>query len=247
MLQKTTGGVFLGRARIARKYANGSGRFISVDFQGLKNDLVYVLWGGILQNPFPGRAKLYEGDMFWQELDDKAENPKLYCLKTYEAAKASTAKTLTLVRDGYHHIPFPGDTLMVEPEEIGGAGTVANVTQVTATTDTDGNKVWELTLDTALTVAKGDILVEGVVGEKGGEMLVKDINCFAPNDYDFVFEPVADPDDVENYDDAEYELTPVVGVLGFIHRMSPIPKCVLKLNQSRYKGVFAFNALHATV
>lgn len=29
--------------------------------------------------------------------------------------------------------------------------------------------------------------------------------------------------------------------------MSPIPKCVLALNQCRYNGVFAFNALHATV
>lgn len=251
MLQKTTGGVFLGRARIAQKRSNGGARYVSVDFQGLKNDLVYVLWGGVLANPFPGVAKLYEGDMFYQELDDKAENPKIYCLKTYEAATASTAKTLTLVRDGFRHIPFVGDTLMVEPEAIGGKGTVANVTAVTATTDTDGNKVWVLTLDANLTVAKGDILVEGVAFSAAdsdgntGEMLVKDINCFAAQDYDMVFEPVADPDDEENYDDAEYQLTPVIGFLGFIHRMSPIPKCVLKLNQSRYKGVWSFNALNA--
>lgn len=253
MLQKTTGGVFLGRARIAQKRKNGGARYVSVDFQGLKNDLVYVLWGGVLANPFPGVAKLYEGDMFYQELDDKAEHPKLYCLKVYEAAKESTAKTLTLVRDGFRHIPFVGDTLMVEPEELGGAGKIANVTAVSATTDSDGNKVWVLTLDAALTIAKGDILVEGVAlsaaDEAGntGTMMVKDINCFAPQDYDFVFEPIADPDDEENYDDAEYQLTPVVGFLGFIHRMSPIPKCVLKLNQSRYNGVWAFNALHATV
>lgn len=251
MLQKTTGGVFLGRARIAQKRSNGGARYVSVDFQGLKNDLVYVLWGGVLANPFPGVAKLYEGDMFYQELDDNAENPKLYCLKTYEAATASTAKTLTLVRDGFRHIPFVGDTLMVEPEAIGGKGAVANVTKVVSTTDTDGNKVWVLTLDANLTVAKGDILVEGVAFTAAdsdgntGEMLVKDINCFAAQDYDMVFEPVADPDDEENYDDAEYQLTPVIGFLGFIHRMSPIPKCVLKLNQSRYKGVWSFNALNA--
>lgn len=245
--QKTTGGVFLGRARIATKKSNGSIRNINVDFQGLKNDQVYVLWGGVLANPFPGRAKLYEGDMFWQELDDKGEHPKLYCLKVYEAAKASTAKKLTLKRDGFRHIPFVGDTLMVEPEELGGSGTVANVTAVTSTTDTNGNKVWELTLDTALTVAEGDILVEGVAGESGGKMLVKDINCFAGQDYDFVFEPVADPEDAENFEDAEYQLTPIVGVLGYIHKMSPIPKCVLKLNQCRYNGIFAFNALHASV
>lgn len=251
MLQKTTGGVFLGRARIAQKKRNGGARYVSVDFQGLKNDLVYVLWGGVLANPFPGVAKLYEGDMFYQELDKNGEHPKLYCLKVYEAAKASTAKTLTLKRDGFRHIPFVGDTLMVEPETIGGSGTVANVTAVTSTTDTDGNKVWVLTLDTALTVAVGDILVEGVADTSesatagAGNMLVKDINCFAPQDYDFVFEPVADPEDEDNYEDAEYQLTPVVGFLGWIHRMSPIPKCVLKLNQSRYNGVWSFNALNA--
>lgn len=249
MIQKTTGGVFLGRARIAQKRKNGGARYVSVDFQGLKNDLVYVLWGGVLANPFPGVAKLYEGDMFYQELDDKAEHPKLYCLKTYEAAKASTGTTLKLVRDGFHHIPFVGDTLMVEPEEIGGEGTVANVIAITNTTEDDGAKTWTLTLDTALTVTEGDILVEGVAGEGGGtgSMLVKDINCFAPQDYDFVFEPVADPDDVEDYEDAEYLLTPVIGFLGFIHRMSPIPKCVLKLNQSRYNGIWSFNALNASV
>lgn len=249
MLQKTTGGVFLGRARIAQKRKNGGARYVSVDFQGLKNDIVYVLWGGVLANPFPGIAKLYEGDMFYQELDEKAEHPKLYCLKVYEAAKASTGKILTIKRDGFRHIPFEGDTLMVSPDEIGGSGSIANVTLVKATTDTDGAKVWELTLDANLTVAEGDILVEAVAGETAGagSMLVKDINCFAAQDYDFVFEPVADPEDEDNFDDAEYQLTPVIGFLGFIHRMSPIPKCVLKLNQSRYNGVWSFNALNATV
>lgn len=245
MIAQKTGGVFLGRARIAKKTTNGGARHISVDFQGLKNDLVYVLWGGVLANPFPGRAKLYEGDMFYQELDEKAENPKLYCLKTYEAAEDSTGTTLKLVKDGYHHIPFIGDTLMVAPEEIGGAGTVANVIAKTVSATADGQAVWELTLDAALTVTKGDVLVEG--NPDDNTMLIKDINCFAPQDYDFVFEPVADPEDEENFEDAEYQLTPVVGVLGFIHRMSPIPKCVLKLNQCRYNGVFAFNALHASV
>lgn len=251
MVQTKTNGVFMGRARVARKYSNGSARNISVDFQGLKNDLVYVLWGGVLANPFPGVAKLYEGNMFYQELDEKGENPKLYCLKVYEAAAASTTTTLKLVRDGYHHIPFVGDTLMVEPTSLGGTGTVANVVARTKKNDTDGTPIWELTLDRALTVAKGDILVEGVADstqtDGSGSMLVKDINCFAPYDYDFVFEPVADPTDIDDYDNAEYELTPVVGVLGYIHKMGPIPKCVLALNQSRFKGIFAFNALHATV
>lgn len=246
-------GVFIGRARVANKSTNGSVRNIHVDFQGLKNDLVYLLWGGILANPFPGRAKLYEGDMFQQILDDKGENPKLYCLKVYEAAAASTNKTISLVRDGFHHIPFVGDTIMVEPAELGGNGRIANVTAVVSKTDAEGNKIWELTVDTALTITKGDILVEGVALDAAdtdgntGKMLISDINGFAPYDYDFVFEPVSDPDDEDDYEGANYQLTPVVGVLGYIHKMGPLPKCVLALNQSRYNGIFAFNALHATV
>lgn len=253
MVTQKMNGVFLGRARVATKKRNGSVRNINVDFQGLKNDLVYVLWGGTLANPFPGAAKLYEGDMFYQELDDKAQHPKLYCLKVYEAAATSAAKTIKLVRDGFRHKIFPGDTIMVEPATIGGKGKIANVTAVADKTETDGSKIWEVTVDTALTITKGDILVEGkALSETDGqgntgEMLVKDINCFAPQDYDFVFEPVADPADVEDFENAEYQLTPVVGVLGLIHKMSPIPKCVLKLNQSRFNGIFAFNALHASV
>ena len=251
MVQTKMNGVFIGRARVAKEYSNGGARNIDVDFQGLKNDLVYVLWGGVLANPFPGAAKLYTGDMFQQILDDKGENPKLYCLKVYEAAAETTTTTLKLVRDGYHHIPFVGDTIMVEPTTIGGSGTVADVTAITKKTEPDGTKVWELTLNRALTVAKGDILVEGVADsaktDGTGKMLISGINCFAPYDYDFVFEPVANPDDEDDFEDAEYQLTPVVGVLGYIHKMNLIPKCVLKLNQSRYNGIFAFNALHAPV
>lgn len=253
MITKSNG-VFIGRARVTGKSSNGSARNIHVDFQGLKNDLVYCLWGGVLANPFPGRAKLYEGDMFQQILDDKGENPKLYCLKVYEAAAAtSDATTVKLVRDGYRHIPFVGDTIMVEPSTIGGKGKITNVTAVTPKTDTDGSKIWELAVDTAVTIAKGDILVEGVAissaDDEGntGKMLISDINAFAPYDMDFVFEPVADPNDADDYTGAEYSLTPVVGVLGYIHKMGPIPKCVLALNQSKYNGIFAYNALHATV
>ena len=253
MATQKMNGVFLGRARVATKKTNGGVRNINVDFQGLKNDLVYALWGGVLANPFPGAAKLYEGDMFYQELDGKAQHPKLYALKVYEAASESSAKTVKLLRDGFRHKIFVGDTIMVEPATIGGKGKIANVTAVTEKVETDGTKIWEVTVDAALTIAKGDILVEGKAlsqtdsGGNTGEMLVKDINCFAPQDYDFVFEPVADPADVEDFENAEYQLTPVIGVLGLIHKMSPIPKCVLKLNQSRFNGVFAFNALHASV
>lgn len=241
------GGVFLGRARIAKKYDNGGARHVTAEIHGIKNNLVWAPFGGILQNPFPGAAKLYEADPLYIEFDDKGENPKLWCIKTYLAAAASNAKKLTLVRDGFKHKVFPGDTLMVAPATFGGAGVIANVTAVTATTDTNGNKIWEVTLDTALTVAKGDVLVEGVA-ESGlensatGRWIVKGCNGWTPCDMDFVYEPVADPEDEDNFDDAEYGFTPVAGVCAYTHRMSPLPKAILDLNRCLWNGIYMHTA-----
>lgn len=239
MVTNETGGVFLGRARIAKQSKNGGARHVFAHLKGQPNDLVFVPWGGILQNPFPGFAKLYAGDMFYIEYDDKCENPKLYALKTYEVFSVS-GTTLNLVRDGYHHVPFPSDKLMVAPDTIGGTGTTVTVISV-AKTNVDGQDVWQLTTSASLTASKGDVLVES----DGSAMLVKDINTFAPCDYDFVFEPVADPTADDDYEDAEYALTPVIGIIAYTHRMSVMPECVKKLNQSRLNGIFSFNALNA--
>lgn len=238
MVELSTGGVFFGRARVARKSANGGARHVFAHIKGLKNDLVWAPWGGTLQNPFPGAAKLYAGDAMYIEYDDKCENPKLYCLKTYEVVSAS-GTSLNLVRDGFHHIPFVSDKLGVAPEELGGAMTAANVIAVTKT-EVDGKKVWQLTLDKAITASEGDILVEA---DADDNMLVKDVNAWLPCDYDFAFEPVADPADEDDFEDAEYALTPVAGILAYTHRMSPMPQCVLKLNQCKWNGIFGYNAL----
>ena len=247
MVIQKQGGVFLGRARIAKKYENGGARHVTAEIQGIKNNLVWAPFGGILQNPFPGIAKLYEADPLYIEYDDKGENPKLWCIKTYVAASASTGKTLSLMRDGYKHKVFVGDTLMVDPKEFGGAGNVANVIAVTATTDDKGNKIWKLTLDAALNVSERDILVEGKSdsedGKAGaGKWIVNGCNGWTPCDMDFVYEPVADPEDEENFDDAEYGFTPVAGVCAYTHRMSPLPEAILKLNRCGWNGIFMHTA-----
>lgn len=247
MVIQKQGGVFLGRARVANKYENGGARHATAEIQGIKNNQVWAPFGGILLNPFPGAAKLYECDPLYIEYDDKGENPKLYCIKTYLAAADSSAKTLYLVRDGFKHKVFPGDTLMVDPKEFGGAGTVANVTVVKATTDTDGNKVWEVTLDGNLTVKKGDVLVEGISdaadGKAGaGKWLINGCNGWTPCDMDFVYEPVADPADEDNFDDAEYGFTPMAGVCAYTHKMSPLPEAILKLNRCLWNGIFMHTA-----
>lgn len=247
MVTQKQGGVFFGRARIAKRYNNGGARHVTAEIQGIKNNLVWAPFGGILRNPFPGAAKLYEADPLYIEYDEKGENPKLWCIKTYVASADSEGKTLSLVRDGYKHIPFVGDTLMVDPKEFGGAGTVANVIAITKTTDDAGQKVWELTLDTALSVKEGDVLVEGVSdaedGKGGaGKWIVNGCNGWMPCDMDFVYEPVADPDDDDNFDDAEYGFTPVAGVCAYTHRMSPLPEAILKLNRCLWNGIFMHTA-----
>lgn len=248
MVIQKQGGVFLGRARIAKKYENGGARHVTAEIQGIKNNLVWAPFGGILQNPFPGIAKLYEADPLYIEYDDKGENPKLWCIKTYLAAAASTGKTLKLVRDGYKHKVFVGDTLMVAPDEFGGAGKIANVTAVTAKTDTNGKKIWEVALDTALTVAADDVLVEGFAFDAAdsdgntGKWIVNGCNGWTPCDMDFVYEPVADPGDEENFDDAEYGFTPVAGVCAYTHKMSPLPKAILDLNRCLWNGIFMHTA-----
>lgn len=241
MVTQQTGGVFLGRARVAKQSANGGARHVFAHIKGLKNDLVFAPWGGTLANPFKGAAKLYAGDAMYIEYDDKCEHPKLWCLKTYEVYSQSGTE-LNLIRDGYHHLIFVGDKLMVAPDKIGGTGASATVTAVAKDT-IDGQQVWKLTLDKALTASKGDILVES----DGEKMLLPAINCFLPCDYDFVYEPViADPtSDDDNFEDATYQLTPVAGILAYIHRMSPMPKCVLDLNQCKWNGIFGYNALNA--
>lgn len=233
MAEQKIGGVFLGRAKVVKKSANGGARHVFAQIKGLHNELVFAPWGGVLANPFPGPAKIYAADLFNIVYDDKCENPKLYVLKTYEAVSA-TGTTLNLVRDGYHHAVFVGDKIGVAPAEIGGAMTAANVVAVTKT-EVDGKKVWQLTMDTALTVSAGDVLVEADADDK---MLIKDINSAAPCDYDFVYEPVADPDDDDDFENADYALTPVAGVLAYTHRMSVLPECVKKLNESKWNGIF---------
>jgi len=243
MATKQTNGVMYGRALVSTNRKLGGARHVFVPIGGMHNELVYAPFGGRLMNPFKGAAKLYAGDLFYLELDDKAENPKLYALKTYEVVSAS-GTTLNIVRDGYHHIPFVGDVLTVAPDTLGGQGSPLTVTAVKKTTEAvDGKNVdvWALTLSAAATANKGDILVDC---DAEGNMFVKDINAVAPYDYDFVYNPAADPTDDESYEDARYLITPVLGGRMYTHRMSPMPKCVLDTNTAKINGWFEVGGIN---
>lgn len=232
-------GYFAGRVLVQERGKIGGARSVFVKLQGLKNELTYFPFGGQVQNPFKGVAKAFAGDLFEYRVDENAENPKIFLLKTYKVQNMSST-TVHIYRDGYKHIPFVGDVLMKAPEAIGGQGKAYTVTSVEASTN-GGHNTWKLTFNTEIdSCSDGDILVEAESENATANMLVKAINAVAPQDYDFLFPDVAavsGANDTE-FDKARYYLTPAIEGLMYINKMSPIPPCVLKLNKSEVSGWF---------
>lgn len=240
-IYRETGGYFGGRSLVQQSGSLGGARHVFYKVSKIKDELVHPTGGGQLMNPFPGAAKLYAGDLFWYQCDDKVENPKIFALKTYKVVSVS-GTTVNIERTPYSHKPFIGDIIGVAPAQIGGAMTAKKVTAVSATTTSDGKKVWALTMQSALTGAKADdVLVEA---DSDGNMLIKRVNAVAPWDYDFQWSEAADPTDANEFEKARYFLTPVLGGEMYIHRMSVMPKCVLDLNISNITGVFKVDAFY---
>lgn len=240
MANKVSNGVFYGRTLVSTDKKKGGARHVFVPIGGITNQLVFPPFGGRLMNPFPGAAKLYAGDLFYLKYDDNAEHPEYYALKTYEVYSAS-GTTINIVRDGFRHIPFVGDVLTVAPDEIGGTGAALTVTAVKKG-KVDSQDVWVVTTSAAAAGAtKGTILVEC---DADGAMLVKDINGVAPYDYDFQYDPAADPEDDDDFDNARYLLTPVLGGRMYTNRMSPLPECVKKLNTAKINGWFEVGGIN---
>lgn len=221
-------GVFRGRKTIQRRGSVGGSRSVFVKLQGNKNELVYPTFGGFIKNPFLGAAKLYAGDLMEYRTDENGVNPEIYILKTYLVVSVS-GTTVNIARDAYKHVPFVGDKLGVAPEEIGGAVTAATVNKVTKTKVGDID-VWALTLSSAIDASEGDVLVEA---DASGKMMVKAINAVAHADMDMFDVPATDDED---FDGARYSYTPALGGIMYINKMSPLPDCVLKLNQAKVNG-----------
>lgn len=238
-IYRETGGYFGGRSLVQQSGSIGGARHVFYKVSKIKDELVHPTGGGQLMNPFPRSAKLYAGDLFEYRCDEKVENPKIFALKTYKVVSVS-GTTVNIERTPYSHKPFEGDVLGVAPDKIGGAMTAQKVTGVSATTTTDGAKVWALTMAAALSGAKADdVLVEA---DTDGKMLIKRINAVAPWDYDFQWSEAANPTDEDEFHKARYFLTPVLGGEMYIHKMSVMPQCVLDLNLSNIQGVFKVDA-----
>lgn len=228
----------IGGTLIQAKGSVGGYRHVFVKLQNSnKSEQTFPTTGGILANPFKGRAKIFAGDLF--EFDpgitgDKGATVKL--LKTYELAADASSTTVLLVRDGFHHIPFVGDTIMVAPATISGTGSPVTVTAVESTTDATAGEVWKLTTSAAVTGSKGAVLVEADATTK--KAVVTNPNAVALCDYDFLYNPAAS--DVD-FDGARYLMNPGLGSeCGYMYeaKMSPLPACVKALNTSKVDGWF---------
>ena len=232
-------GAFRGRKLIHKRGEIGGAKSVFVKLQGIKNELVYPTFGGMIKNPFKGAAKMFAGDLCEYRTNNKGVSPEIYLLKTYEVSKVdSDASTVYIVRDKFKHIPFVGDKLGVAPATIGGdISTNAVVTAVESTVES-GKDVWKLTFASALTGATaGNILVEV---DSDNKMLVKDVNAVIDADCDMFNEPATGNED---FDGARYFYTPALGGIMYTHKMSPVPDCVKAKNISHINGWFQIQSV----
>lgn len=241
-------GYFRGRVLVQKNGSVGGHKSVFVKLRELHNELVYPTFGGIIMNPFKGRAKFFAGDLLEYRTNSDGVKPQIYLLKTFKVVSAS-GTTVNVARDGYKHKPFVGDILMKAPAIIGGTGTASVVNKVEVTTVTvsgEVHDVYKLTMSATLgTLAADDILVEAEESGSNKAMLVKNINAVADCDADMMFDNVADTSLIgtnnEDYIDARYLYTPALGGLMYTHKMSPLPQCVLDLNRSNVNGWFKVN------
>lgn len=226
-------GVAYARVQLSASGDIGGQRAVFVDISGQKNDLVAPTFGATWMNPFNGFAKIYAGDLFEFRTDDKGEHPEAYLLKTFKVKEKSTT-TVKIYRDGYSHVPFVGDVLMKAPDKIGGQNKAYTVQSVTEGNE-GGKDIWTLVFNTELDdLTDGDILVEAESENATGTMLVKNISAVAPCDYDFVYYPMTN--NYKEVSKVRVNITPMLHSTMYIHKMSPMPKCVLDLNKSRING-----------
>jgi hypothetical protein len=236
MNYETQYGVFRGRKLVQTSGNIGGQKSVFVKIKGIKNELVYPTFGGKVMNAPKGQGfKVFAGDLVWFKTDDNGVKPEVYFLKTYLVESVS-GSVVNIVRDGYKHKPFVGDKLGVAPAEVGGEMTAATINSIVETKV--GNvDVWACTMSSAVSAVKGDVLVEA---DEEDKMLVKAINAVMDCDADMLDAASTGSDD---FDGARYYYTPALGGIMYTHKMSPVPACVKKLNQSKINGWFQIQSV----
>ena len=220
----------------------GGTRYVFAGLEALiKNAFVHPPIGGKLVNPFKGQAKIYAGDLIEHDLGFTAGNEgpgaTIKILKAYGVAKDTTAATDTdiyIVRNGFVHIPFPGDTIMVGQKDFKTKAKGVTVSAVEATPDDTAGDVWKVTLSAALgTLKVGDVLVEAASAGESVLPMVTNPNCFAPNDNDFpYFDAGGDKYHKPRTNINFCMLNP--DCVMWLDRMGPVPPAVKAMNKSLY-------------
>lgn len=261
MAELIPNGHFRGLGLIQKSGNVGGYKHVFVNLVGNHDDLVYPHFGGKVMNPPKGRAKMWAGDLleYRPKTGSDKLDPEIYILRTFKVADAvSNTTTVYIERDEFKHKPFVGDVLMVAPAVIGGTGTAVTVTAVSATTATISGasvNVWQLTISAALTITKGAIMVEAEEAGSDKKMLVQNINGVFDCDTDFFEQDNIDDIGVtrdqttgeitavtdSDFYKARYQYTPALGGLMWIHKMSPMPQCVLDLNMCNVPNWYHVN------
>ena len=261
MSERIPNGHFRGLGLIQKSGNVGGFKNVFVNLVGDHDDLVYPQFGGKVMNPPKGRAKMWAGDLleYRPKTGSDKLDPEIYILRTFKVADSvSNTTTVYIERDEFKHKPFVGDVLMVAPAVIGGTGTAVTVTAVSATTATISGasvNVWQLTIKSALTITKGAIMVEAEEEGSNKKMLVQNINGVFDCDTDFFEQDNIDDigvtrDQTTNeitavtdadFYKARYQYTPALGGLIWIHKMSPMPQCVLDLNMCNVPNWYHVN------
>lgn len=244
-LNRGIGGYFGGRTLIQASGKIGGHRSVFVNIVGNRKDAFrYPTFGGVLLNPFKGRAKINAGDLVEYDpgIEDTETGPSVKIMKVFELAKnvVATDKTIKIVRNGYRHIPFIGDNIMAAPSTLDGKGTGITVVGVTETKESDVD-VWELALgaEFGATAKKGDILVEAAKAGADTTAMVTNPNAYADSDMDFFYDPNISRSS-EEYG-AQYSFTPALAnsdTILHLKKINKLPPAVLALNQSKVKGWF---------
>jgi len=192
------------------------------------------LLGGDLLNPKKGFDHFYAGQLGKYVpgggLSEDQEGITIYRAFAPKAA-ATASTTIVLKATGWDDAPEEGMIVMVAPNTAATTGQSAKITAVEYDKE---NEQFAITVDTALTVASTDILVEakGTAASASAKPLVDYVNMWILADEDLL------PTDGFGIKNGHYYLSGVSGCAAYIGRMQPLTKYILAQNKSLIDGVF---------
>jgi hypothetical protein len=192
------------------------------------------LLGGDLLNPKKGFDHFYAGQLGKYVpgggLSEDQEGITIYRAFAPKAA-ATDSTTIILNATGWDDAPEVGMIVMVAPDTATTTGQSAKITAVEYDKE---NEKFTVTVDTALTVAATDILVEAKGEEASAKAtpLVDYVNMWILADKDLM------PTDGFGIKNGHYYLSGVSGCAAYIGRMQPLAKYILAQNKSLIDGVF---------